>query len=152
MEPSRQTSKETAVKPTSKKTAAALAAKQAAKAAPVPRKVKSPPVSSTPAKRPTTASFRRIHDLAVKLVGNTLAELSMRQLAVFTAIRIGDVAPGVRELSTSLSINKPSVTRAMDSLETQGLIKRYADEQDRRLVVASLSPKGDELAALLESV
>ncbi len=132
------------------------APKKTASSAPAPAKVAKTPKTAvaTPATKPkpTTVGFRRIHDIVTKLVGTPHAELSMRQMAVFTTIRVGAVQPGVREISAALGINKPSITRAMDTLDTLGLIKRYADENDRRLVIAALTPKGDALVSILESV
>ena len=75
------------------------AADHAAPPAPVPTKVVKTPKTAvaTPATKakPTTAQFRRIHDLVTKMVGTKHAELSMRQMAVFTTIRVGAVQPGV---------------------------------------------------------
>ncbi len=139
-----------------KKKVAAAAAPAPAKALtprPAP-KVKGAVAAPLPKPKPVNAAFKRVHELVMRFVGNKNdnAELSMRQLAVLTTIRIGAVAPGVREISTAMGVNKPTITRAMDRLEALGLIERYADENDRRLVIAALTPKGDDLVAVLETV
>jgi len=48
----------------------------------------------------------------------------------------------VRGLAALLDIAKPAVTRALDSLAKQNLIKRVKDETDLRSVIIERTPEG----------
>mgnify|MGYP000847083737 CR=1 FL=1 len=51
----------------------------------------------------------------------------------------------VSELSDSMMISRPGVSRAVDELVIAGLIKRSVDPSDRRIVYLSPSMEGEEL-------
>jgi DNA-binding MarR family transcriptional regulator len=57
----------------------------------------------------------------------------------------------VRNLAASLGLDQSTVTRSVDVLVRDGLLKRARDEErDRRRVFVSLSPRGRALARKLE--
>jgi DNA-binding MarR family transcriptional regulator len=60
----------------------------------------------------------------------------MRLLAVVE----GDI--GITDLARQLGINPAAVTRQVQDLEREGLIRRHADGRDGRRSYVSLSPKG----------
>lgn len=50
--------------------------------------------------------------------------------------------PLMREIAEFLLITPPSATSLVDSMATEGLIKRVPDKRDRRATRLSLTPKG----------
>ncbi|HPM71516.1 MAG TPA: MarR family winged helix-turn-helix transcriptional regulator [Spirochaetales bacterium] len=55
-----------------------------------------------------------------------------------SGMRVGDLAAW-------LSVKPPTVTKAVDALVARGLVERYADEADRRVIRVRLSPDGRTL-------
>ena len=78
-------------------------------------------------------------------------ELSPTQ---FNALRIlrGAGAEGLPsgEIGTRLINKDPDITRLLDRLEKRGLVKRGRGVEDRRQVVARLTPAGQRLLAKLD--
>jgi MarR family transcriptional regulator for hemolysin len=52
---------------------------------------------------------------------------------------------GVMDLARQLGVNAAAVTRQVQALEREGLVRRHADSRDRRRSYVSLSPKGRKL-------
>ena len=68
--------------------------------------------------------------------------MTARQQAVLMTVALTPGPHTVRGLSTHLSIAKPAVTRALDVLERNGLIKRIPDENDLRSVHIERTTQG----------
>lgn len=64
------------------------------------------------------------------LQGET-ADLTARQFALLLAIFMRPGPHAVRDLSKTLDLPKPAVTRALDVLERQGFVRRKRDRADR---------------------
>lgn len=71
-------------------------------------------------------------------------DLSMRQLAILLVAENATVPPGVKELTALLQIPKPSVTRAIDRLQSAQLVTRRPSIKDRRQVTVHILPEGTE--------
>ena len=56
-----------------------------------------------------------------------------------TGIRIGDLA-------TCLGVKPPTVSQMVDALVSRGLVERYNDQSDRRVIRVRLSPSGRSMA------
>jgi MarR family transcriptional regulator for hemolysin len=56
------------------------------------------------------------------------------------------------ELAQAVGIEGPTLTRHLDALERQGLVRRSPDASDRRAVVVELTPEGHEAHARLREV
>lgn len=69
-------------------------------------------------------------------------DLSVRQMAVLMTVYLTDAPHTVRGLASDLNISKPAITRALDRLSTYGLVKRKADDKDRRSVIIQRTVKG----------
>lgn len=69
-------------------------------------------------------------------------DLTMRQVAVLTSVYMTDGPHTVRGLAAELNVSKPVITRALDSLGAQGLLKRRRDEADKRSVLVERTVKG----------
>lgn len=66
------------------------------------------------------------------------------QYALLCAIRdLGEVT--TRQLSNHISLTQATVTTILDRLQTRGLIERYRNEKDRRIVHSRLSGDSEEL-------
>ncbi|HHC29320.1 MAG TPA: MarR family transcriptional regulator [Rhodobacterales bacterium] len=58
-------------------------------------------------------------------------------------------AVSVREIHERVGMDKPKVSRAAARLEENGYITKTVNPADRRLVELSLTPKGEEMIAVL---
>ena len=68
--------------------------------------------------------------------------MTARQQAVLMTVALTPGPHTVRGLSNHLNIAKPAVTRALDVLERNGLIKRIPDENDLRSVHIERTTQG----------
>ena len=68
-------------------------------------------------------------------------DINFTQWRVLMCLREG-TANTCADLSRELAHDKGSMTRLVDQLEGQGLLKRHHDRTDRRVVVLSLTPAG----------
>lgn len=84
---------------------------------------------------------------AVETLGSQLQrhlaslEITPPQLAVLEALlHLGPMSQG--ELGRKLLRSNPNMTAVLDNLERNGWIQRERSQEDRRVVVASLTPEG----------
>lgn len=81
----------------------------------------------------------------VSAIADMGLNLTMRQMAILLIVYT-DVPPHtVRALAARLKIGKPAITRALDRLEADGLIKRLADDTDKRSILVSRTMAGAKL-------
>ena len=71
----------------------------------------------------------------------TFARFEVLRLLAFSRRR----SMPMSRLGSLLQVHATSVTSAVDRLERQGLVERLRRESDRRVVLASLTPAGEEL-------
>ena len=76
-------------------------------------------------------------NLAVQPLGMQIHEYLAMMVIKFEG---GPIRP--TELSDSLGISRPQITRLLDSLEQRGLITRQHSKTDRRALILELSAKG----------
>lgn len=69
-------------------------------------------------------------------------DLTARQQAILMTVALTRGPHTVRGLAQLLDIAKPAVTRALDTLAKQNLIKRVKDETDLRSVFIERTPEG----------
>jgi DNA-binding MarR family transcriptional regulator len=69
---------------------------------------------------------------------------TMTQLRVMHLIR-QKLGPATGELALDLHIRPATLTGLADRLEQKGLIRRWADKTDRRVVRIGLTPEGEQL-------
>ena len=76
--------------------------------------------------------------------------LTTTQYNVLRILRgAGEEGLACREVSERMIQRDPDITRLLDRLEAQGLVRRERAQQDRRVVTACITPQGlDVLAAL----
>ncbi|HEV2763398.1 MAG TPA: MarR family transcriptional regulator [Pyrinomonadaceae bacterium] len=63
----------------------------------------------------------------------------------------GDEGLACREVSERLIHRDPDITRLLDRLEAQGLVRRERGQQDRRVVTAYITPEGAAVLAGLDA-
>jgi DNA-binding MarR family transcriptional regulator len=57
------------------------------------------------------------------------------------------------ELSERVGMNRATVTSVIDTMEREGLVRRVADPNDRRVYLIALTPKGRKLRApIMETI
>jgi len=79
---------------------------------------------------------------------NVLGEITMTQFGVLeTLYHLGPLCQGA--ISNKLLKSSGNITLVLDNLERRGLVQRTRDTADRRMVILSLTPKGEELIAHL---
>ena len=69
-------------------------------------------------------------------------DLTSRQLAIMLIVYLDPPPHTVRGLAAALDVSKPAVTRALDTLGAEGLLKRVRDEADRRNVFVQRTIQG----------
>jgi DNA-binding MarR family transcriptional regulator len=77
-------------------------------------------------------------DAVLKPLGITFARYEVLQLLSFSAT--GQLP--LSKIGERLMVHPTSVTNAMDRLQSQGLVRRVADETDRRRTFAELTDEG----------
>lgn len=75
---------------------------------------------------------------------NELDNLTLSQFGVLeTLYHLGPLCQG--EISAKLLKSTGNITLVLDNLERRGLVRRTRREDDRRMVLLSLTPEGEEL-------
>ena len=69
-------------------------------------------------------------------------DLTSRQMSVLLSVYMTDPPHTVRGLAALLNVTKPVITRALDTMGHQGLVKRKRDEADKRSVLVQRTVKG----------
>ncbi len=86
-------------------------------------------------------------------VRSNAPDLTARQQAILMIVALTPGPHTVRGLATDLSIAKPAVTRALDTLSALGLVRRQRDRRDMRSVLVARTEKGAaHLRALAELI
>jgi DNA-binding MarR family transcriptional regulator len=82
------------------------------------------------------------HQVTVSMLHRSGPDLSARQVAVLFTVYLDDKPQTVRGLATTLKVSKPAITRALDRLCGDGLLRRKTDDNDRRSVLIQRTVKG----------
>lgn len=69
-------------------------------------------------------------------------DLSARQQAIFMTVALQAGPHTVRGIAADLNLAKPAVTRAIDTLEKAGFVRRRRDENDLRSIFVERTPAG----------
>lgn len=80
-----------------------------------------------------------------RVAGYRRQNLSGTRIGILQRLKHGDARLG--ELARQLSISAPVASRAVDSLESEGLLERRIDEHDARALVISLTQHGRSTVA-----
>jgi DNA-binding MarR family transcriptional regulator len=77
-------------------------------------------------------------------------DLSLTQYNVLRILRGSPQGLPCGELASRMITRDPDVTRLLDRMEKRGLISRSRDNQDRRMVLARITPEGLKLVDRLD--
>lgn len=69
-------------------------------------------------------------------------DLTMRQWAILLTVYLDPPPHTVRGLAARLSVTKPVITRALDTMGAMKLVSRHRDENDRRNVLVRRTVDG----------
>tara|TARA_Y100000996_G_C22323131_1_gene561232 strand:- start:283 stop:618 length:336 start_codon:yes stop_codon:yes gene_type:complete len=69
-------------------------------------------------------------------------DFSSRQTALFLSIYLIDENHTIRGLAKSINISKAAVSRAVNSLESLGYVRRIDDKKDSRSIIIQKTVKG----------
>lgn len=83
----------------------------------------------------------------LRYVRSGAPDLTNRQMALLLVVGLEGGLHTVRGLAARLSVSKPVVTRALNSLTALGLVIRRVDERDRRSVFVDLTENGEVFLA-----
>lgn len=83
--------------------------------------------------------WRRVH---LAIVKSDAPDLTIRQYAILLAVYMNEPPHTVRGLAAHLSISKPAVVRAIDTLSRLGYLRRRIDPDDRRSVLIQRTVPG----------
>jgi DNA-binding MarR family transcriptional regulator len=85
-------------------------------------------------------------DRALKDIG-----ITGQQMGILLAVE-GDLAATPLELAKLLGIDPGLMSRMLDKLEEQGFLERSRSDEDRRVVIVTLTSHGHEVAARLPAI
>lgn len=88
---------------------------------------------------------RRFHEELDRSLHEELESITIHQLSVLKNLE--DSPRPMRDLAHCLGISESSATAAVDRLVKAGLVERSSDPNDRRVVLAALSPAGSDVVA-----
>jgi DNA-binding MarR family transcriptional regulator len=90
----------------------------------------------------STQSLQLWHDVVLSQVRDDAPDLSLRQMTILLSIYLEAPPHTVRGLAQKLSVTKPVITRALDSMGRLGLVTRKRDPADRRNVLVQRTVEG----------
>lgn len=105
---------------------------------------------------PTAAASDRLIETLrgtiIAMVQHAGADLTARQLGVFLICYPNNEPQTVRGLAQQLNISRPAITRALDRLADEGLLRRKIDPDDRRSVLTVRTAAGQDLFRELKRI
>ncbi|MFZ9502265.1 MAG: MarR family transcriptional regulator [Beijerinckiaceae bacterium] len=91
-------------------------------------------------------ALRLMHDISLGLVREDKAgmapDFTLRQISILLTVYLEPPPHTVRGLAARLSVTKPVITRALNTLGKQELLSRRRDEADKRNVVVQRTVEG----------
>lgn len=90
----------------------------------------------------SSQSLQLWHDIALAQVRGDEPDLSVRQVCILLTVYLEAPPHTVRDLARKLTVSKPVITRALDSMGKLGLVSRRRDEEDKRNVLIQRTVKG----------
>ncbi len=82
------------------------------------------------------------HSVTARMLREMPYDLSARQTGILLMVYLEAGPHSIKSLSEALSVSKPAVCRAIDTLETLKFVKRQRDKDDKRNVYIQRTVKG----------
>jgi MarR family 2-MHQ and catechol resistance regulon transcriptional repressor len=88
---------------------------------------------------------RAVDSLSARLSRrSTIEELTSTQFGVLESLyHLGSMCPG--EISKKVLKSSGNITLVIDNLEKRGLVRRVRDQEDRRMIMVSITQRGQDL-------
>jgi DNA-binding MarR family transcriptional regulator len=88
----------------------------------------------------------RLHSAAIRLlrlvrVQDSVSGIAPARLSALSVIVFGGPV-SLRELARAEQVSPPTMSRIVDALEAEGLVRRQVDQRDRRAVLIEATEKG----------
>lgn len=87
-------------------------------------------------------ALKLLHDVSLHQARDAAPDLSVRQLSILLTVYLEPPPHTVRGLAKKLTVAKPVITRALDTLGRHDLLSRRRDEADRRNVLVQRTVNG----------
>jgi DNA-binding MarR family transcriptional regulator len=99
-----------------------------------------------PIRRTLAPMVRRLQQICMHVIAEALADAGLVQLEFALLVFVDDV-PGINQntLSLALGIDRNNVSLIVDKLEARGLLKRHANNDDRRVYEIHITAQGKRL-------
>ncbi len=85
---------------------------------------------------------------------HSIAGCTPSEIRVLICVKRGEGASlpqmTVSEISKCLAVTPPSITQILNTLESRGLIERHVDRADRRVIVVTLTRRGEKVTELAQ--
>ena len=86
--------------------------------------------------------LENIYPSILQTIRSDQKDLTERQKGVLLTIYLKKNLKTVRSLSIHLSISKAAVSRAIDTLESYGFVRRMPDNKDKRSIIINKTVQG----------
>ncbi|GAB5389345.1 MAG: hypothetical protein Alpg2KO_23130 [Alphaproteobacteria bacterium] len=93
----------------------------------------------------STADLARMLDLLLGHLHRDGMDLTVRQMTILLIVFMQDGPHTVAALSRKLKVPKPAITRSVDRLEREGLVRKVKDKADKRIVHVTRTMTGVRL-------
>lgn len=94
-----------------------------------------------------------LHNVLIGLIRLDRRDLTIRQVAVFlTCYLYPDEEHTVRGLAARLRLSRPAISRILDRLSNEGLIRRRVDRRDRRSILIERTRVGREFLQIVSDL
>jgi MarR family transcriptional regulator for hemolysin len=94
----------------------------------------------------------QVHRLWRTVIDRTVQPLGLTQSRWTALMYLRHLGDGCtqKQLAESLGIELPSMSRTLDQLERQGLVRRYTSHSDRRARQVCFTPEGQQVLVALD--
>ena len=86
--------------------------------------------------------LEKIYFSIIKSIRSNQKDLSERQKGILLTVYLKEDLQTVRSLSKHLRISKAAVSRAIDTLENYGFLRRMPDKNDKRSIIINKTVEG----------
>ena len=86
--------------------------------------------------------LEKIYFSIIKSIRGSQKDLSERQKGILLTVYLKEDLQTVRSLSKHLRISKAAVSRAIDTLENYGFLRRMPDKRDKRSIIINKTVEG----------
>ena len=86
--------------------------------------------------------LKKIYSSVIQIIRNEEKDLTDRQKGILLTVYLNDELQTIRSLSKHLDISKAAVSRAVNTMEKYGFLRRMPDHKDKRSVIINRTVQG----------